>query len=229
MTKRMLIVEDDDNLSCGIKYIFEKEGYDVTNVDNIAAAKIILVNQEFDVILLDLGLPDGDGVDLCTHIRKKTSTPIVMLTARDLEVDEVRGLMTGADDYITKPFALSVLRLRVNAAYRRGCSKLFDLANIIQSGRFKVDTGLQRIYDDDIPIPLTATEYKVAKYFITNAGKVLSKAQIISAVWDEDEKYARESAILIHITRLRKKVELQPNNPKILQNVYGRGYIWNMT
>lgn len=134
--RTILIIEDDEMLNRGISFAFEKDGYTVKNCSTLEVGKKIFAQYHIDLIILDLGLPDGDGIDFCKSIREKTTIPIIMLTARDLEIDEVTGFLSGADDYITKPFSLSILRARVEALLRR---TEVAYQNIIQIGKYQLD------------------------------------------------------------------------------------------
>ena len=222
--KRILVIEDDDNLNRGISFTFEKDGYGVVSANNITNAENQLAAYDFELILLDIGLPDGDGMELCKKIRKSSDVPIIMLTARDMETDEVSGLLAGADDYVRKPFSLSVLRARVAALLRRTEP---GSRNILRSGAFKLDTGLCRLYKNQEEIPISATEYRLLAYLMANAGRVLSKEQILSALWDKDGNFVDENILPVNISRLRSKLETDPKNLKTIKTVHGIGYLWN--
>jgi len=223
MAKLMLILEDDENLSRGMIFTFEKEGFEVIAVDSTRAARDTFNQRDIDIVILDLGLPDGDGLDLCRKIREFSDVPVVMLTARDLETDEVQGLTAGADDYITKPFSLSVLKARVSAALRR---RYKTESNIIPAGAFKLDTMLCKLFHGEEEIPLSATEYRLVRYFIVNAGQVLSKEQILLALWDTHGNYVDDNTLQVNISRLRAKIEKDPRTPTVIKTVHGMGYVW---
>ena len=220
--KTILLIEDDENLSRGIAFAFEKNGYQVISANSIKEGKRLLEQHEAHLIILDLGLPDGNGIDLCKEIRAYSKIPIIMLTACDLETDEVQGLMSGADDYITKPFSLSVLRARVETVLRRLES---NKNSVIQSGIFKLDVNLCKLYRGDEEIPLSATEFRLINYFMSNAGQVLTKEQILS-LWDKQGNFVDENTLSVNINRLRAKIENDPKNPKIIKTIYGIGYVW---
>ncbi len=222
--KRILILEDDENLSRGIRFTFEKDGYHVVSAGSIKEGKQMLEQHKPDLIILDLGLPDGNGMDLCKEIRTYSKIPIVMLTACDLETDEVSGLMAGADDYITKPFSLSILRARVEALLRRTEA---ESPHVICSGKYKLDTNLCKFFRGEEEIPISATEYKLLSFLITNAGQVLSKEQILSSLWDNEGNFVDENTLPVNISRLRAKLEEDPKNPQTIKTVHGIGYIWN--
>ncbi|MCL2404334.1 MAG: response regulator transcription factor [Defluviitaleaceae bacterium] len=223
MKKFMMIVEDDENLSRGIVFAFEKEGFEVVAVDSAATAIKTFNKHHVDIVILDLGLPDGDGIELCRNIRSISDVPVVMLTARDLETDEVQGLTAGADDYITKPFSLSVLKARVEAALRR---RDLNEGHIIRAGVFTLDTRLCKLFCLEDEIPLSATEYRLVSYFISNAGQVLTKKQILAALWDTHGNYVDENTLPVNISRLRSKIEKDPRMPAVIKTIHGMGYVW---
>lgn len=222
--KTILIIEDDENLNRGITFSFGKDGYRTISASSAAEGKRLLRKHQTDLILLDIGLPDGDGMTLCTEIRKSSNIPIIMLTARDLETDEVAGLLAGADDYVTKPFSLSVLKARVEALIRRAEP---DNRNMIRSGVYRLDPGLCKLYRSDEEIPISATEYRLLSYLMTNAGQVLSKEQILAFLWDHDGHFVDENTLPVNISRLRSKIERDPKNPKTIKTIHGIGYYWD--
>ncbi|MFA9380150.1 MAG: response regulator transcription factor [Acetanaerobacterium sp.] len=220
--KNILIIEDDENLSRGIAFTFEKGGYSVLCASTLKEGERIYKQNEIDLIMLDIGLPDGNGMELCKSVREKSNVPIIMLTACDLETDEVQGLMSGADDYITKPFSLSVLRARVEAVFRR--METND-GHIIQSGRFWLDVSLCKFYEADREIPISATEFRLLNYFLSNAGRILTKEQIL-ALWDTQGNFVDENTLPVNISRLRAKIEKDPKKPEIIKTIHGMGYVW---
>ena len=224
MKRKILILEDDENLSRGIAFTFEKDGYDAVTAGSIKDGKRMLEQHKTDLIILDLGLPDGNGMDLCKEIRTHSKVPIIMLTACDLETDEVSGLLAGADDYITKPFSLSILRARVEALLRRMEA---ESRHIIHSGKYRLDTNLCKLFREDEEIPISATEYRLLYFLMTNAGQVLSKEQILSSLWDNEGNFVDENTLPVNISRLRAKLEDDPKNPQIIKTIHGIGYIWN--
>ena len=222
--KTILILEDDENLSRGIAFTFEKDGYHVVSAGSIGEGKKLLEQQKVDLIILDLGLPDGNGMDFCKEIRAYSAVPIIMLTACDLETDEVSGLLAGADDYITKPFSLSILRARVGALLRRTEA---EGRSMIRSGKYRLDTDLCKFYHEDNEIPVSITELKLLSFFMANAGHVLSKEQILSVLWDSEGNFVDENTLPVNISRLRAKIGDDPKNPKTIKTIHGIGYIWN--
>jgi len=162
-------------------------------------------------------------MELCRYVRAQSNIPIVMLTVRELETDEVAGLTAGADDYITKPFSLSVLRARVETVIRR-----LDANNnqMIYSGKYRLDTSLCKLYRGGEEIPISSTEFRVLRYFMSNAGQILSKEQIFAALWDSQGNFVDENTLHVNISRLRAKIEDDPKTPKFLKTVHGMGYVW---
>jgi len=223
MKKAILILEDDESLNRGIAFTFEKDGYDAVSAGSIKDGKRMLEQHRIDLIILDLGLPDGNGLDLCKEIRTYSNVPIIMLTACDLETDEVSGLLSGADDYITKPFSLAVLRARVEALLRRTEA---ENRHIIRSGEYKLDTDLCRFFRGDEEIPVSVTEFKLLSFLMTNAGQVLSKEQILSALWDSAGNFVDDNTLPVNISRLRAKLEDDPKAPRTIRTIHGIGYIW---
>ncbi|KPU42932.1 sensory transduction protein regX3 [Oxobacter pfennigii] len=221
--KSILILEDDENLSRGMAFTFEKDGYITLAAGCITEGKQVLKQHNIDLVILDLGLPDGNGIDLCREIRTYSKIPIIMLTARDLETDEVSGLLAGADDYITKPFSLSVLKARVQALLRRTGE---GSRHVIYCGKFRLDTDLCKLFKEDEEIPISATEYRLLSFLMTNAGQVLSKEQILSSLWDNEGNFVDENTLAVNISRLRAKLEGDPKNPRTIKTIHGIGYIW---
>jgi len=221
--KTILLVEDDNNLSRGITFSLEKEGFTVHHAETLTQGKALFTRHQPDIIILDLNLPDGDGIDFCKSIRKNSNTPIIMLTARDMETDELSGLLAGADDYITKPFSISILRARVESVLRRldGSSK-----DILSSGPFSLDTNHFKLYRQKAEIPISTTEYRLLKLFINSPGKLLSKEQILAELWRDQDEFIDDNTLSVNISRLRSKIEENPKKPQVIKTVYGMGYIW---
>ena len=221
--KHLLIVEDDENLIRGISFAFEKDGFVVFCAGMLDEARQILSRQSINIIILDIGLPDGNGVDLCREIRRTSDIPIIMLTANDLETDEVLGLSAGADDYVTKPFSLAVLRARVEAVSRR---RVVRGRTVIQRGQFSLDAGLCKLFRDGDEISISPAEFRLLHYLISNAGQVLTKEQLLSNLWDSQGNFVDENTLPVNISRLRQKIEADPRNPQVIKTVHGMGYIW---
>ena len=218
--KRILLIEDDENLSRGLVFTFEREGFEVRHSSTLGEGREYL-KHGFDLMILDLNLPDGDGLAFCKEVRQTSNIPILMLTARDLEMDEVSGLMAGADDYLTKPFSLSVLRARVESIFRRLAPQN---QGWIEIGDCRLDTMGCKLYRKNEEILLSSTEYQLLRYLMTHAGQVLSKQQILEAVWDAQGAFVDENTLTVNISRLRAKIEDNPKSPDIIKNVRGLGY-----
>lgn len=218
--KTILLVEDDEGLRRGVSFTFEKEGYQVREASTLAAARAVLENAEVDLVILDLGLPDGPGLVFCEELRRHSPVPILILTARNLETDEVAGLMAGADDYITKPFSLAVLRARVQALLRRRENQ----SAILKAGACVLDQSACRLTVSGQEIPITATEYRLLQYLMQHAGQVLTRQQLLEALWDDTGNYVDENTLAVNISRLRTKLETDPHHPQQIVTVRGIGY-----
>ena len=210
----ILIVEDDTALNNGIALSL--------NTDNTIQAFCIedaksKLDTSVDLVILDINLPDGSGIDLCREIRKTSNVPIIFLTANDMEIDIVTGLESGADDYITKPFSLAVLRARINAVVRRRQSD----GNKFEEGDFSFDFDNMLFYADNVPVELSKTEQRLLKLLVSNRGVTLSRDMLIDRVWTDGAEFVEENALSVTVKRLRKKL---PGIP--LKTVYGIGYIW---
>jgi len=218
----LLIIEDDINLNEGLFYAFENDGFNVFKAYTKQEGLNIFNSKNIDFIILDCNLPDGDGFDVCQIIREKSDIPIIMLTARDSEIDEVKGLEIGLDDYITKPFSLSVLKARVKVAIRKKSNN-----KVIYSNGIKLDQKLLKVYKNKECLELSSVEYKLLSYLIENKGQILLKEQILHHIWDSEENYVDDNIVSVNIRRLRVKVEDDPSNPKYIKTAYGMGYLWN--
>ncbi|MDB0439922.1 response regulator transcription factor [Clostridioides difficile] len=218
----LLIIEDDTNLNEGLFYAFESEGFNVLKAYTKQEGLHVFNNKNIDFIILDCNLPDGSGFDVCKQIREKSDIPIIMLTARDSEIDEVTGLEIGLDDYITKPFSLSVLKARVKVAIRKKSNN-----KVLYSNGIKLDQKSLKVYKNEVDLELSAVEYKLINYLIENKGQILLKEQILHHIWDSEENYVDENIVSVNIRRLRMKVEDNPSNPKYIKTAYGMGYLWN--
>lgn len=218
----LLIIEDDINLNEGLFYAFENDGFNVFKAYTKQEGLNIFNSKNIDFIILDCNLPDGDGFDVCQIIREKSDIPIIMLTARDSEIDEVKGLEIGLDDYITKPFSLSVLKARVKVAIRKKSNN-----KVIYSNGIKLDQKLLKVYKNKECLELSSVEYKLLSYLIENKGQILLKEQILHHIWDIEENYVDDNIVSVNIRRLRVKVEDDPSNPKYIKTAYGMGYLWN--
>lgn len=220
--KKILIVEDDTDLQEGLCFSLQQEGYEVITADKLQQAQMLLETEGCDLILLDCNLPDGSGFDFCTRVKKKYSVPILMLTARDTEMDEVKALELGMDDFMSKPFSLAVLKARIRKLIVDDNTEMRLVSNGIT-----VDKNTCKVYKNGEELECSKIEYQMLLYFMENAGIVLSKEQILAHVWDSNGKYVVENAVPVNIRRLRARIEDDPQNPKRIQTVYGIGYIWS--
>lgn len=218
---RILIIEDDIDLQEGLAFSLKTEGYEVMAAATVEAGLKIFDKQGCDMIILDCNLPDGSGFDLCSAIKREKDVPILMLTARDTEMDEVKALELGMDDFMSKPFSLAVLKARIKKLLRKDMPKMQMV-----SGDIMIDKNSCKVYKDGVEINCSKIEYQMLTFFIENEGIVLSKEQILHYVWDSQGNYVEENAVPVNVRRLRTKIEEDPKNPKHLVNVYGIGYIW---
>ena len=207
-----------------ISFALKKEGFEIETADTISSAKKLIDSKKFDLILLDINLPDGLGFDLCEKVRTYSNIPIIFLTASQSELDVMNGLDIGGDDYITKPFSVCVLISRVNALLRR-VNKIKDKW-IIESKDIKFYEREMRVKKKDKDIELTKREMKLIHFFMNNPQIILSKEKILESVWDCDGDFVDENVVAVNIGRLRNKVEEIPSNPEYIQNIRGVGYIW---
>lgn len=221
---RILVVEDDEILSEGIKASLENPETQVTQADCVQSALLKLSQEAFDLAVLDVNLPDGNGYQLCKKIRESLDLPIIFLTARDMESDVVLGLESGADDYITKPFSLRILQARIDAVLRRRGKGPKE--NKIIIGNLKLDFDHMVFEKDGEKIILSKTEQKLLKILLLNRGNILTKDQLIEKVWQEEAGGIDDNALTVNIKRLRTKLEDTPSSPKYIKNIYGIGYTW---
>lgn len=211
---KILIVEDDRTLNNGIALSLNND--DTLQAFCIEEAERLL-NRNIDLIILDINLPDGSGLDFCRKVRQTSKVPIIFLTANDMEIDIVTGLETGADDYITKPFSLAVLRARVNAVLRRQSTD----SNIFHLGKFEFDFDNMKFLDGNTPVELSKTEQRLLKIFVQNQGRTLSREMLIDRVWSDGAEFVEENALSVTVKRLRQKLAGVP-----IKSVYGIGYVW---
>ncbi len=223
--KTILIIEDDITLNKGIMLTLRQNDINIKQAFTLEDSRNILKKEKIDLIILDVNLPDGNGFDFCKEIREKSTIPIIFLTACDMELDIVTGLELGADDYITKPFSLMVLRARVMVALRRLENK--NTNNKITIDNLILDFDKMEFTKDNNKINLSKTEQKLLKMLITNKGRVLTREQLIDNVWDNYSEFVEENALTVNIKRLREKIEDNKSKPKYIKTVYGIGYIFS--
>lgn len=229
MTPHLLLVEDDEALHRGIEFTLRQEGFRVSGARSFAEADAAVAAEAFDLIVLDVQLPDGSGFDFCARLRQSKDTPIVFLTASDSEVDIVRGLDLGGDDYITKPFRLREFLSRIQAVLRRHASARPAPAasNVIRSGDLALHMTEMRLTKNGRDIPLSVTEFRLLSLLMSHPRAVLSRDQIAQHLWQDGGDYLDDNTVAVNIRRLREKVEDQPNEPQRITTVRGAGYRWN--
>lgn len=226
----ILIVEDDKSLSNGIALALRDPDLTFVQAFDIQNAAELYKTQNIALVILDLNLPDGSGLDFLRSVRQSSDTPVLILTANDLEMDIVTGLESGADDYITKPFSLMVLRARVNTQIRRlsakepgdGCRR----SSCISTGSFFFDFDNMIFRKNQERIDLSKTEQRLLRILTENKGLTLSRAQLVDKVWTDGAQYVDENALSVTIKRLRDKLEDTPAFPQYIKTVYGIGYTW---
>ena len=224
--KRILFVEDDLSLARGLTFALKKQGYEPDVARTVLEAEKKWQNGGYDLVILDVALPDGSGYEFCRSIRKTSKVPVLFLTAADEETDIIMGLDLGGDDYITKPFKLAVFLARVNALLRRGGN--FQQENTgLESNGIRVDFLRQEVFKGQERIELTAGEYRLLYLFMENPDIVLSPEQILGRLWDREENYINSSTLTVYIRRLRAKIEDDPGVPEKIVTVRRMGYRWN--
>lgn len=224
--KRIFFVEDDLSLISGLSFALKKQGYEIDIARTSMEAESLWQNGTYDLVILDVSLPDGSGYDLCSKIRETSKVPIMFLTAADEETDIIMGLDIGGDDYITKPFKLAVFLSRVNALLRRS-ENFSQIEPELNSNGIRVLQLKREVYKNGTPIDLTASEYKLLCLFMENPDLVLSPEQILGRLWDCEENYIDSSTLTVYIRRLRTKIEDDPANPQNIVTVRRMGYKWN--
>ena len=221
---RILVVEDESSFSEALEFLLGKEGFTVITAATGSEALKKFDQGGIDLILLDLMIPEISGTEVCRQIRSKSKVPIIMLTAKDSEVDKVVGLEIGADDYVTKPYSARELVARINAVLRRhgGEGVTSDTGTMVVQG-IRMDVDRHQVSVNGIPVSLPLKEFELLEFLMRNAGRVLTRIQLIDRVWGSD--YVGDTKTLdVHIKRIRAKIETDPANPKIIQTVRGLGY-----
>lgn len=221
MMSRILIIEDDMDLREGLAYFLEKDGYEVLTAGTKRVGMEIIRKALCDLILLDCNLPDGSGFDLCTEAKEYGDVPILMLTARDTEMDEVKALEMGVADYMSKPFSIAVLKARIKKILQGRKPE-----NRLVSGGITLEKDACKVYKNGEEIRCSKVEYQLLMYFMENRGRVLSKEQILAHVWDSQGKFVDENTLSVNIRRLRGKIEDDPKHPALIRTVHGIGYVW---
>ena len=223
----ILVCDDDKEIVNAIEIYLEKEGYKIYKANNGKEALNIINKEEIHLVILDIMMPELDGISVAENIREDKAIPIIMLSAKSEDYDKIKGLNVGADDYITKPFNPMELIARVNSQMRR-YTKLGSISkkednNIYQAGELIIDDTKKEVYVDGKNIKLTPTEYNIIKFLTKNNWRVFSISQIYENVWEE-ESYGAENIIAVHIRHIREKIEINPREPKYLKVIWGIGY-----
>ena len=223
---RLLLLEDDVSLIDGLRYSLEKDGFELEVARTVREARVCLKEgHSFDLLLLDVTLPDGTGFMICEEVRSAgDTTPIIFLTASDEETSIIRGLDSGGDDYITKPFRLGELCSRIRALLRRSAMGKQEKSGLLRSGPVTVDQFAGRAYLEGRLLDLTGAEYRLLCLFLRHDGQILTRNAILDALWDGNGSFVDDNTLSVYIRRLREKIEKNPSRPKHLMTVRGMGY-----
>lgn len=223
---KILIVEDDLSISEMVKNYLVKEGFIVRTAFDGEEGIRIFFQEEFDLVVLDLMMPKQDGMETLRMIREKSLVPVLIMSAKDTDIDKAIGLGMGADDYITKPFSMIEISARIKASIRRATkysNSKKEENKILKVGCLTIDLDNFLVYKNDEPIQLTSKEFDILKLFVQNPNRVFTKAQLYTIIW-QDEYYKDENVINVHMRRLREKIEDEPSNPRYIKTLWGIGY-----
>ena len=219
----VLVIEDEESFRDALQFMLSREGFDVILAPNGAEGMKLFDAKNPDIVLLDLMLPEVSGTEVCKYIRSKSSTPVIMLTAKDTEIDKVVGLELGADDYVTKPFSTRELLARIKAVLRRGGEVEVDSIGTIELGPVRMDVERHALTVDGNPVSIPLKEFELLEFLMRNSGRVLTRGQLMDRVWGSN--YVGDGKTLdVHIKRIRSKIEPDPANPVYLTTVRGLGY-----
>ena len=219
----ILILEDDASLCKGIEIALAVTGRQFSLCKSVAEAKSSLKANSPDLFIIDINLPDGSGLDFCVELRAAGyGAPVLMLTANDTELDMVTGLNCGADDYVTKPFSLAVLRARIDALLRRGSHGSVRFS----ADGFMFDFEIMRFEKESKIVELSKTEARLLQLLVTNKGQTLTRERLLALIWPDGTEYVDENALSVAVRRLRSKLENDPSNPQYIKTVHGIGYKW---
>jgi len=222
MTK-ILVVEDEASFSEALSYVLSKEGFEVTVADTGDGAIAAFDKGGADLVLLDLMLPGLSGTEVCKQLRSRSDVPIIMLTAKDTEVDKVVGLELGADDYVTKPYSKAELIARIRAVLRRQGDNSNTTEGVITAGPVRIDVERHQVNINDQLVSLPLKEFELLEFLVRNSGRVLTRSQLIDRVWGSDY-FGDTKTLDVHVKRLRAKIEKDPANPTYIQTIRGLGY-----
>lgn len=220
---RLLLVEDDRSISLGLEYALTEEGFAVAVCYDAASALGKIAAEAFDLALLDISLPDGNGFDLCRQLKQAGATPVIFLTARDDEGSVVMGLDIGADDYITKPFRLRELQSRIRSVLRR-TRPTADGKSVLHYGNLTVNLAEGKVSKHGAEVFLTALEYRLLLTLVNHEGQTLTRNQLLESIWDVSGDFVNDNTLTVYIKRLREKIEDDPQNPTIIKTARGLGY-----
>lgn len=226
MAIKILLLEDDSSLLEGLIYSLEKENYEVTVARTVCDALTEFSTKKFDLLILDVSLPDGTGFTVCKKARESSDVPILFLTAADEEMNVIRGLDSGGDDYITKPFRLGELLSRIRALLRRSEMITHEKDNLIKSSNVEVDLLENKVTLNGVKLELTGAEFRLLTLFLRNIGKTLTRRIVFETLWDESGDFVDDNTLSVYVRRLREKIEEDPSHPKHLITVRGFGYMW---
>ena len=224
---KILLLEDDLSLVNGLTFAFQKERYDLDIARTISEADKLLSERRYDLLILDVSLPDGSGFEICKKVRQTSKVPIIFLTASDEEINIIMGLDMGGDDYITKPFKFGVLMSRINALLRR-VKNFGGEETELSSNGIKVLLLKGQVFQNGNLLDLTAGEYKLLCLFMQKPAVVLPKEKILEKLWDSDNNYVDDNTLTVYIRRLRMKIEENPSEPQMILTVRRMGYKWNV-
>lgn len=219
--KQILLVEDDLTIISGLRYALEVEGYQVDVSTTFRDAQTQIESKEYDLFILDINLPDGNGLDLCQQIRLKMNTPVIFLTASEAENNIVIGLELGGDDYITKPFRLRELLGRIRAVLRRYEGNQLKVVNV---GNLEVNLQNATVHKEGQEIILTVIEYRLLLILIQNMNEIVSRQELVSALFEFGSEYVSDNTLSVYLKRLREKIEDDPVMPQLIETIRGKGY-----
>ena len=219
--KKILLVEDNETITMGLKYSLEQEKFEVDTAKNVVTAKSKIKKQDFDLYLLDIALPDGEGYEICKYVKEKGNYPVIFLTAKDEETDVVQGLDMGADDYVIKPFRTRELISRINSVLRRYGNETIA-ENQIKCQNIVIDNNTAKVYKNGEEVILTSLEYKILLLLFNNKNILVKREQILDKIWDVAGNFVNDNTLTVYIKRIREKID--DKDAKIIQTVRGIGY-----
>jgi two-component system response regulator VicR len=220
----ILLLEDDESINRGITFTLKKEGYQIYSCKTVAEAERVFHQKEIELLICDVTLPDGNGLDFVKQVRGESSVHIIFLTALDQELDQVMGYEAGADDYMTKPFSLSVLKLKISAYFKKQQGTVQER---IESGNICFYVKEMRVLSAGKEVSLTKNEWKMLRIFMEHPKQILSKNQLLEQLFDAEGDFVDENTIAVNVRRLREKIEPDSSKPEYIKNIRGIGYLWD--